>query len=136
MTEVLRELKERRAVVEQATPPARLAALVALVDAGKLSGSAAQEVFAADLGDRRGAGGGDGAARPRQVSDEVQLVSWVEEVLREHPARRPQLRAGKTQVLGFLVGQVMKRSGGRAEPRRVGELLREALAGVPVEPKA
>ena len=39
-----------------------------------------------------------------------------------------QYRAGKTQVIGFLVGQVMKRSGGRAEPKRIQELVRAALA--------
>jgi aspartyl-tRNA(Asn)/glutamyl-tRNA(Gln) amidotransferase subunit B len=62
------------------------------------------------------------------VSDEATLAAWVSAVIAEHPAQAAQYRAGKEAVLGFLVGQVMKRSGGRAAPRRVGELVREALA--------
>jgi aspartyl-tRNA(Asn)/glutamyl-tRNA(Gln) amidotransferase subunit B len=127
MTEVLRELKERKVEVADALPPARLAALVALVDAGKLSSSAAKEVFLAAWAsgeepaavmDRLGLG---------QVSDLGQIESWIDEVIRAHPDQVAQLRAGKAQVLGFLVGQVMKRSGGRAEPKSVQQLLRQAV---------
>ena len=57
-------------------------------------------------------------------------LAWVEEVVRDFPRQVDELRAGKLQVLGFLTGQVMKRSGGRAEARRVQELLR-AAAGAP-----
>jgi aspartyl-tRNA(Asn)/glutamyl-tRNA(Gln) amidotransferase subunit B len=127
MGEVLRVLKERRAGIADAPPPARLAALVALVDGGKLSSSAAKEVFAAiwDSGEepavaleRLGLG---------QVSDTSQIEAWIDEVVRAHPAQVAQLRGGKEQVLGFLVGQVMKRSGGRAEPKSVQQLLRQAV---------
>ena len=130
MTEVLRELKERKVEITDAAtamPPARLAALVALVDAGKLSSSAAKEVFVAiwESGEepavameRLGLG---------QISDASQIESWVEEVVRDHPAQVAQLRAGKAQVIGFLVGQVMKRSGGRADPKSVQQLLRQAV---------
>jgi aspartyl-tRNA(Asn)/glutamyl-tRNA(Gln) amidotransferase subunit B len=134
MTEVLRELKERKAEIaaaEAALPPARLAALVALVDAGKLSSSAAKEVFAAiwESGeepaaamDRLGLG---------QVSDLSQIEAWVEEVVRDHPSQVTQYRAGKAQLFGFLVGQVMKRSGGRADPKSAQQLLRQALEREP-----
>jgi aspartyl-tRNA(Asn)/glutamyl-tRNA(Gln) amidotransferase subunit B len=134
MGEVLRVLKERRAPLEtiaEAMPPARLAALIALVDAGKLSSGAAKEVFAAawDSGeepaaamDRLGLG---------QVSDTSQIESWVDEVVRDHPGQVEQYRSGKVQLLGFLVGQVMKRSGGRAEPKAVQQLLRQALEREP-----
>jgi aspartyl-tRNA(Asn)/glutamyl-tRNA(Gln) amidotransferase subunit B len=127
MGEVLRVLKERRAGVADALPPVRLAALVALVDAGKLSSSAAKEVFAAvwDSGEE------PAAALERlglgQVSDTSQIEAWIDEVVRAHPAQVAQLRGGKEQVLGFLVGQVMKRSGGRAEPKSVQQLLRQAV---------
>jgi Asp-tRNA(Asn)/Glu-tRNA(Gln) amidotransferase B subunit len=63
-----------------------------------------------------------------QVSDTAQIERWVEEVLTAHAGAVAQYRAGKTQTLGFLVGQVMKRSGGRAEPQAVQKLLRAALA--------
>src|SRR6185369_830048 len=130
MTEFLREIKERKADVRAAAaalPAARLAALVGLVDAGKLSSSAAKEVFAAIWGsgeepamamDRLGLG---------QVNDMSQIEAWVEEVVRDHPAQVTQYRAGKVQLISFLVGQVMKRSAGRAEPKSVQQLLRQAL---------
>lgn len=47
----------------------------------------------------------------------------------KNPAQVGQYKSGKTQVLGFLVGQVMKASGGKANPGKVNELLREKLAG-------
>jgi aspartyl-tRNA(Asn)/glutamyl-tRNA(Gln) amidotransferase subunit B len=131
MVEVLRVLKERKAEVADALPPARLAALVALVDAGKLSSSAAKEVFTAiwDSGeepaaamDRLGLG---------QVSDTSQIEAWIDEVIRGYPSQVEQFRGGKEQILGFLVGQVMKRSGGRAEPKSVQQLLRQALEREP-----
>jgi len=127
MTEVLRELKERKADVDAALPAARLAGLVGLVDAGKLSNSAAKEVFTAIWA----SGEEPAAAMQRlglgQVSDAAQIEAWVEEVVRDHPEQVSQYRAGKTQLIGFLVGQVMKRSGGRAEPKSVQMLLRQAL---------
>ena len=137
MGEVLRMLKERRANIAsianiaEILPPARLAALAALVDAGKLSSGAAKEVFAAvwDSGeepaaamDRLGLG---------QVSDLSQIESWVDEVIRDFPGQVTQYREGKVQLLGFLVGQVMKRSGGRAEPKAAQQLLRQALEREP-----
>jgi aspartyl-tRNA(Asn)/glutamyl-tRNA(Gln) amidotransferase subunit B len=130
MGEVRRELRARRVEVDAAPPPARLARLVGLVEAGALSTSAAKEVFAAiwESGEepvaaveRLGLG---------LVRDEAALRAWVEAVLAEFPAQVEQLRAGKTQVEGFLVGQVMKRSAGRAEPRRAQELVR-SLAALP-----
>jgi aspartyl-tRNA(Asn)/glutamyl-tRNA(Gln) amidotransferase subunit B len=130
MTEVLREARNRRAGIAEAAgalAPERLAALVALVDAGRISNRAAKEVLSAIWAsgerpavamDRLGLG---------QVSDESRIEGWVTEVLAEHPAQAAQVRAGKTQVAGFLVGQVLKRSGGRAEPKRVQEILRRTL---------
>jgi len=128
MTEVLRELKERRAGIEAAPPPARLAALVGLVEAGQLSSSAGKEVLAAIW-----EGGEEPAAAMRrlglgQVSDTARIEGWIEAVIAEHSGPVAQYRAGKAQTLGFLVGQVMKRSGGRAEPKTVQRLLRQALA--------
>ena len=131
MGELRRALKERRLEVGAAAVPAeRLARLVALVDAGTLSNSAAKDVFAAvwESGEE------PEAAVERlglaQVSDEAAVRRWVEGVIEEHPAQVAQLRAGKAQVLGFLVGQVMKRSAGRAEPQLVQELVRRSIAAL------
>jgi aspartyl-tRNA(Asn)/glutamyl-tRNA(Gln) amidotransferase subunit B len=127
MTEVLRELKERRVEVAAALPAERLAALVALVDAGTISGSAAKQVFAAVWASGEEPAAAVGRLGLAQVSDEGRLAAWVESAIAEHPSQAADLRAGKDQLLGFFVGQVMKRSGGRAEPRRVRELVREAI---------
>lgn len=64
-----------------------------------------------------------------QVSDDGILQRWVAEVLAENPKVVQQFQEGKQGVLGFLVGQVMKKSAGKANPKRVNELLREKLQG-------
>jgi aspartyl-tRNA(Asn)/glutamyl-tRNA(Gln) amidotransferase subunit B len=130
--EVLRDVKERKVELGQTIPPRRLAALVAMVDAGTISNSAAKEVFAAV------AATGEEPARAverlglAQVSDSARIERWIEEVVERNPTQVAQYRAGKTQVVGFLVGQVMKRSGGRAEPKTVQQLMRQALEQEPV----
>ncbi|MBV8200489.1 MAG: Asp-tRNA(Asn)/Glu-tRNA(Gln) amidotransferase subunit GatB [Acidobacteria bacterium] len=135
MTEVLRERSLRKAdkePLERILSPRRLATLVAMVEAGKLSNSAAKEVFAAI----RGTDEEPDAALARlglaQVSDLGQIERWIDEVIEQHAGPVAQYRAGKTQTLGFLVGQAMKRSGGRAEPKAVQRLMREALERQPV----
>jgi aspartyl-tRNA(Asn)/glutamyl-tRNA(Gln) amidotransferase subunit B len=134
MTEVLRERKESKAPLDRILAPRRLSALVALVEAGRLSSSAAKEVFAAI----RGADEEPAAALERlglaQVGDESQIERWIEEVIERHAGPVTQYRAGKTQTMGFLVGQAMKLSGGRAEPRIVQRLMRRALEREPVSP--
>jgi aspartyl-tRNA(Asn)/glutamyl-tRNA(Gln) amidotransferase subunit B len=128
--EVRREAKESKTGLANAIPPARLAALVSLVDVGRISNSAAKEVFAAV----RQSGEEPEAAVERlglgQVSDSSRIERWIDEVLEANPVQADQFRAGKEAVLGFLAGQVMKRSGGRADPKLVQPLLRQALAQV------
>jgi len=130
MTEVLRELKARHAGVDAALAPERPARLVAMVDAGTLSGRGAKEVLAAIWE----SGEDPAAAMERlglaQVRDAGEIADWVEAVLREHPGPVAQYLEGKTKALGFLVGEVMKRSSGRADPRQARDLLGRALAGL------
>ncbi|HTG31873.1 MAG TPA: Asp-tRNA(Asn)/Glu-tRNA(Gln) amidotransferase subunit GatB [Thermoanaerobaculia bacterium] len=131
--EVLRDIKERQVELGGTIAPERLAALVAMVDAGKISNSAAKEVFAAVAP----TGGDPAAAVERlglaQVSDSSRIERWIDEVIEQNPAQVAQYRAGKVQIAGFLVGQVMKLSGGRAEPKIVQQLMRQALDRVPME---
>jgi aspartyl-tRNA(Asn)/glutamyl-tRNA(Gln) amidotransferase subunit B len=61
------------------------------------------------------------------VRDDSQLEAWVAAAVAENPGEVERFRGGEAKLLGFLVGQVMKRSGGKADPRRVNELLRKAL---------
>jgi aspartyl-tRNA(Asn)/glutamyl-tRNA(Gln) amidotransferase subunit B len=63
-----------------------------------------------------------------QISDEAALGAIVDEVIAENPGPVEQFRAGKEGVIGFLVGQVMKRSKGAANPQEAQRLLRERLS--------
>ena len=65
-----------------------------------------------------------------QIGDEAALSAVVSRVLAANPDAVAQAREGKTNVVGFLVGQVMKESGGRANPRVVGDLIRRGIASV------
>jgi aspartyl-tRNA(Asn)/glutamyl-tRNA(Gln) amidotransferase subunit B len=63
-----------------------------------------------------------------QISDEGELVAIVDRLLADNPDQARQLRDGKDKLVGFFVGQAMKATGGRADPARVGELVRERTA--------
>ena len=109
--------------------PASLARLLDLVRDGVVSHSAAKRVFAlmAETGDAP-----DRVAEREglvQVRDADELARWVDEVLAEHPAEAGRFRAGEKKLLGVLVGLVMKKSKGRADPRRVNQLVSERAGG-------
>jgi aspartyl-tRNA(Asn)/glutamyl-tRNA(Gln) amidotransferase subunit B len=108
---------------------AGIAELVGLVRDGELSATAAKEVLAGVLS---GEGDPRDVAEARdlmQVSDEGQLGGMVDAVLADHPEELARLRAGEDRLAGFLVGRVMASSGGKADPARVAELIRERSAG-------
>ena len=123
-------LNRARVELEEAkVGPGHVADLVRLVSEGTLSTAGAKQVLeevvatgadVAEVVERRGL---------RQVSDAATLGAVVDEVLADHPGPVAQYRGGKQGVLGFLVGQVMKRTGGSANPALVQELLRERLSG-------
>jgi aspartyl-tRNA(Asn)/glutamyl-tRNA(Gln) amidotransferase subunit B len=106
----------------------RLAALVALVRDGIVSHQAAKQVYG-ELA--RSEDEAPRAAAERmglvQVRDEGALVGWVEEVLAAHPAEVGRFREGETKLMSFFVGQVMKRSKGKADPKGVQPVLSEQL---------
>jgi aspartyl-tRNA(Asn)/glutamyl-tRNA(Gln) amidotransferase subunit B len=62
-----------------------------------------------------------------QIHDEGFIERIVDEVIKESTTQVEQYRSGKTAVMGFLVGQVMKKSGGKAKPAVVNELLKKKL---------
>jgi len=105
---------------------AHLAELHSLVAAGRLSATAAKEVLGRVL---EGEGSPEQVAAGRdliQISDEGVLGAAVAAVLADHPAEVERLRAGDQRLLGFLVGKVMQATGGKADPRRVSEAIRQA----------
>jgi aspartyl-tRNA(Asn)/glutamyl-tRNA(Gln) amidotransferase subunit B len=110
-------------ITESPVSAAHLGELVALIGKGELSGKLAKEIFPKmfETGDapsaimeREGL---------RQISDTVALEKMVEEVIAANPKQVEQFRSGKTAVIGFLVGQVMKASRGQANPAAVNQLL-------------
>jgi aspartyl-tRNA(Asn)/glutamyl-tRNA(Gln) amidotransferase subunit B len=106
-----------------------LAALLDKIAAGTISGKIAKEVFEAAW---NGEGTIDEIIDKRglvQISDAGAIDELVAEVIAANPAQAEQFRAGKQQVLGFLVGQVMKASRGKANPQQVNEALRKQLGG-------
>jgi len=109
--------------------PARMAELFALVKDGTVSRQASRKVLAEMLAHE----GSPAAIAARlgvvQERDEGQLAAWVTDALAAHPAEVARYRAGETKLMGFLVGQVMKRSGGKADPKAAGAALGKALAG-------
>jgi aspartyl-tRNA(Asn)/glutamyl-tRNA(Gln) amidotransferase subunit B len=59
----------------------------------------------------------------RQVGDDIQLVAWIDEVLAANPEEARRFESGDRKLLGVLVGKVMKASGGKADPKKVNQLL-------------
>jgi aspartyl-tRNA(Asn)/glutamyl-tRNA(Gln) amidotransferase subunit B len=108
-------------------PAAALTELLDKLAAGTISGKIAKEVFEALW---TGEGSVDEIIEKRgltQISDSSLIDKIVAEVIAANPAQVEQFRAGKQQVLGFLVGQVMKVSRGKANPQQVNEALRKQL---------
>jgi aspartyl-tRNA(Asn)/glutamyl-tRNA(Gln) amidotransferase subunit B len=129
--EVLRWMKERRISAEQASSfpvsPERLADLLKLVEAGDISATSAKDVFAAMLDSTRSAAELVAERGLGRISDVSALDAVVSDVVRENPSQVSLYKSGKTQTFGWFVGQIMKRTGGRADPATVRDALTRAL---------
>jgi aspartyl-tRNA(Asn)/glutamyl-tRNA(Gln) amidotransferase subunit B len=126
MTEALADANTNGGVLR--VGPESLARLIALVKEGAVSHSAAKRVFAT-LAE---SGGGDPRAVAvslgiLQVGDTDALANWVDQVVAAHAAEAGRYRGGESKLLPFFVGQVMKASKGKADPKRVADLLRQRL---------
>jgi aspartyl-tRNA(Asn)/glutamyl-tRNA(Gln) amidotransferase subunit B len=114
-----------RGIEHFAIRPADLAALLDLVRKDTVSHTAAKQIFAAMVAS------GDPPMRIAEqlgllkVSDDSQLRGWVDDVLAEHPAEAQRFAAGERKLQGVLIGFVMKKSGGRADPKRLSQILAE-----------
>ncbi len=129
LNELLRELPadDDQAVAASPIPPANLVGLLRLIDDGTISGKIAKDVF-----DRMYRSGDTAQAIVSregltQVADEGALAATVDRVLAEHAKVVEDYRAGKKAALGFLVGQVMKSTQGKANPGVVNRILVEKL---------
>jgi aspartyl-tRNA(Asn)/glutamyl-tRNA(Gln) amidotransferase subunit B len=130
MGELTRELNNSGTVVSASpVPPERLVELLKMVDQGAISLKVAREIFPQVYSSGKTPVQIVQEKGLTQVSDEGALEAIITEVLTKSPAQVAQFKEGKPQVLGFLVGQVMKASGGKANPGKVNELLKRKLAG-------
>jgi aspartyl-tRNA(Asn)/glutamyl-tRNA(Gln) amidotransferase subunit B len=132
MSELLRELggDDEAAVARSPIPPDHLAGLVRLIDDGTISGRIAKDIFARML-----ASGEDPAAIVRregltQVVDTAALEALVDQAIAANPKAVADFKSGKVAAAKAFVGQVMKASGGRANPALVDRLVQEKLSGI------
>ncbi len=127
-TEVAKLLNERgKTLSETRLTPEALAGLLTMVESNIISNTASKDVLRLLV---------DAGATPaeavrnlglEQISDTSAIEEFAREVIAENAAQAEQFRSGKEAVLGFLVGQLMKKSKGKANPRLAGELLRKLL---------
>jgi aspartyl-tRNA(Asn)/glutamyl-tRNA(Gln) amidotransferase subunit B len=128
MGEVLRVRSERGgSVAGFPVSVDRLAELLSLVRAGTISVRAAKTVFAKMLETEEEPAAIVEREGLAQISDPSTMEAIVDDVLAAHPGQVAEFRSGKEKVLGFLVGEVMKASHGKANPKMANELLRERL---------
>nr|HNI57681.1 Asp-tRNA(Asn)/Glu-tRNA(Gln) amidotransferase GatCAB subunit B [Elusimicrobiota bacterium] len=128
-TELLGRLNGlKKSLDESPIAPDQLAALVGMIQKGVLNSKAAKTVF-----DTMFTEGGDPAAIVKakglvQVDDESSIAAWVDEVIAANAKIVADIKGGKPSAVGSLVGQVMKKSSGRANPQTVQRLLKEKLS--------
>jgi aspartyl-tRNA(Asn)/glutamyl-tRNA(Gln) amidotransferase subunit B len=128
MVELLKELKRNEREIDQSPVSAfDLASLLDLIQEGLISGKIAKMVFEEMVATGKA---------PRviveekglvQVTDSGQIQTVVDEVLQANPEKIADYKAGKTKLFGFFVGEVMKKSKGKANPKIVNELLKQKL---------
>jgi aspartyl-tRNA(Asn)/glutamyl-tRNA(Gln) amidotransferase subunit B len=110
-------------LLEHTVDPARLGALIKLEAKGDVSNTAARQIFT--MMEREPTEPFAIATREGllKVSDDSALVAWIDEVFAESPTEAARFMAGELKLQGVLVGQVMKKSKGSADPKKVNQLL-------------
>jgi len=110
-------------------PATRLAELLKRIGDGTISGKIAKEVFEVMWAEGASADTVIESKGLRQITDSAAILRAIEEVMAKNPAQLADYRAGKDKLFGFFVGQVMKATGGKANPAQLNELLRSKLRG-------
>ena len=132
MGPVLALLKERGvSIAALGIPPDRMAELIGMVSDGTISPAVGRKVLqmmALSHERPRAIVEMEGLA---QVRDEGAVDGWIQQVMEAHPAEVRRYREGETRLRGFFMGEVMKASDGKADPKEVGRLLQERLAPPP-----
>jgi aspartyl-tRNA(Asn)/glutamyl-tRNA(Gln) amidotransferase subunit B len=133
VSDLFRVLKDRRLdeqlyVSQWPVQPEALAELVRLIDDGKISGKIAKTLFSEMLDSGRFPNEIVAEKGLAQVSDSAAIEKAIEQVLAAHPKQVADYRGGNEKVFGFLVGQIMKATQGKANPQKANEILKQKLA--------
>jgi aspartyl-tRNA(Asn)/glutamyl-tRNA(Gln) amidotransferase subunit B len=126
-SEVLRDVTTRGLEARIPVSARQVASLLKLVDSGAISGKQAKEVYAKIAGSERMPDEVVAELGIQQVSDAGAIEQVCRKVIADNPAQAEQLRGGKTSLVGFFVGRVMKETGGSANPKMVNEVLARLL---------
>ena len=121
--------RENLDVTSGKLPAARLAGLLVRITDRTISGKIAKEVFEAMWSEGSSADAVIEAQGLRQITDASAIERAIEEAMAKNPGQLAEYRAGKDKLFGFFVGQVMKATGGKANPAQLNELLRMKLRG-------
>lgn len=109
-------------------PPEELAKLIQRISDHTISTKIAKAVFAKAYGSDHSVDEIIQSERLFQISDTDELQGIIEEILAAHPTQVAQIKSGETKVIGFLVGQTMRHTQGKADPQQVNRILRELLS--------
>ena len=128
MAELLRELnRDDREIDQCPVTPEALADLLILMEEDVISGKIAKTVFEEMYGTGKAPETIVAEKGLKQVTDEGEIGEVIDSIMAAHPNQVDEYRAGKEKLLGFFVGQVMKQTQGKANPKLVNEVLREKL---------
>jgi len=130
MGEVLRELNERKIEIKDfKVSPEDLTGLLEQIDQGTISGKMAKEIFAEMAETGKSASQIIKEKGLMQITDEKDLAQVIENVLQDNEENVRRYHAGEEKLFGFFVGEVMKKTQGKANPRLVNQILTEKLTG-------
>ena len=131
MGEIIAYLKENKVEIDETKlTPENLSELISLIEKGTISNNIGKQILVEEMlptGEKASA-----IVEKKglsQISDEGAIKAIVEKVVNAHPAEVEAYRGGKNNLLGFFVGQVMKETKGRANPKTVNELVKQMLEG-------
>ncbi|WP_457643583.1 Asp-tRNA(Asn)/Glu-tRNA(Gln) amidotransferase subunit GatB [Persephonella sp.] len=130
INELLGKLNEEGIdITDSPVKPEHIAQIVELIDSGAISSKIAKEVFEETFKTGKEPKVIVEEKGLKQVSDEGELRKIIEEILQNHPAEVEKYRSGNTKLMGFFVGQVMKATKGKANPKVVNKILSQLLNG-------
>jgi len=128
MNEVLREIKSDEEIMSFNVSPEKLSELLNLIEDGTISGKIAKDVFSEMVSSGKKANEIVSEKGIKQISDQSEIEEIVGEVIEQNPSEVSRYKGGEQKLLGFFVGQVMKSSKGKANPKLVNEILKNKLA--------